>query len=97
VPVNRGKRHRRELLHILARLPLNTEYDHQKLTDEAFADQESGTTSVLLSPIEVTQGLGDHARGATVILSSTAPHVMSWFTFAPRIDFAVCMPLEQEI
>jgi uncharacterized protein (DUF58 family) len=96
VPVNRGKRHRRELLHILARLPLNTEYDHQKLTDEAFAEQESGTTSVLLSPIEVTQGLGDHARGATVILSPAAPHVMSWFTFAPQIDFAVCMPLEQE-
>jgi len=37
VPVNRGKRHRRELLHILARLPLNTQYDHQALTDEAFA------------------------------------------------------------
>jgi len=97
VPVNRGKRHRRELLHILARLPLNTQYDHQALTDEAFAEQESGTTLVLLSPTEVAQGLGDHARGATVVISPATPHMMSWFTFDPRVDFAHCMPLEQEV
>jgi uncharacterized protein (DUF58 family) len=95
-PVNRGKRHRRDLLHILARLPMNTEYDHQALVDEAFAEQESGTTSVLLSPNEVSQGLGEHARGATVVISSATQHMMSWFTFGPTVDFAHCMPMEQE-
>jgi uncharacterized protein (DUF58 family) len=97
VPVNRGKRHRRELLHILARLPQNTRHNHQALTDEAFAEQESRTTAVLLSPIEVAQGLGDHARGATVVISPDMPHMMSWFTFNPRVDFAHCMPVDQEV
>jgi hypothetical protein len=96
-PVNRGKRHRRDLLHILARLPINTEHDHQLLIAEAFAEQESGTTCVLLSPIEVAQGLGDHARGATVVISPSNEHMMSWFTFDPSVDFAHCMPMEQEI
>jgi uncharacterized protein (DUF58 family) len=96
-PVNRGKRHRRDLLHILARLPINTEHDHQLLIDEAFAEQESGTTCVLLSPIEVAQGLGDHARGGTVVISPSNEHMMNWFTFDPKIDFAHCMPIDQEM
>jgi uncharacterized protein (DUF58 family) len=96
-PVNRGKRHRRDLLHILARLPLNTEFDHRKLIDEGFPEQQSGTTSVLLSPLEVVQGLSDHARGGTVVISPASEHMMSWFTFDPKIDFAHCMPMEQEV
>jgi uncharacterized protein (DUF58 family) len=97
VPVNRGKRHRRELLHVLARLPLNQEYDHQSLVDEAFAEQASGTTSVLISPVEVAQGLGDHARGGTIVISPASEHMMSWFTFDKRVDFEHCMPVDQEL
>jgi uncharacterized protein (DUF58 family) len=97
VPINRGKRHRRELLHILARLPLNTDFAHQLLIDQAFSEQESGTTTVLLSPIEMAQGLGDHARGGTVVISPASEHMMSWFTFDPKVDFAHCMPMDQEI
>jgi uncharacterized protein (DUF58 family) len=97
VPVNRGKRHRRELLHILARLPLNTEFGHQLLIDEAFAEQESGTTTLLLSPIEVARGLGDQVRGGMVVISPANEHMMSWFTFDPRVDFAQSMPLDQAI
>jgi uncharacterized protein (DUF58 family) len=96
-PVNRGKRHRRDLLQILARLPLNTDHDHQELIDEAFPEQESGTTSVLLSPTQVAQGLGDHARGGMVVISPSNENMMGWFTFGPKIDFAHCMPMDQEM
>jgi uncharacterized protein (DUF58 family) len=96
-PMNHGKRHRRDLLHILARLPLNSAFDHKQLIDEAFAEQQSGTTSVLLSALEVAQGLGDHARGSMVVISPATEHMMSWFTFDPRVDFARCMPMDQEV
>jgi uncharacterized protein (DUF58 family) len=96
VPVNRGKRHRRDLLHILARLPANFSHDHAALVNAAFSEQESGTTNVLISPQAVSLGLGDHARGSAVVISPAIEHMMNWFTFDPGIDFNHCMPLDQE-
>ena len=40
----RGKRHRRDLLAVLARLPLNTQHDAQSLLDESRSAVESGAT-----------------------------------------------------
>jgi virulence-associated protein VagC len=47
--------------------------------------------------MEVAQGLGDHARGGVVVISPATEHMMSWFTFDPKVDFTHCMPMDQEI
>src|SRR5204863_1602321 len=47
INANRGKRHRRDLLTILAQLPLNTEQSTTQLVNASFALQESTTTTVL--------------------------------------------------
>src|SRR5262249_22739554 len=54
---NRGKRHRRDLLTILARLPMNTTHPVSALMNASFALQESTTTTVLLTPRDVQLGL----------------------------------------
>jgi len=48
---NRGKRHRRDLLAILARLPENTKHTTQSLLDGSEQLFESGTTPVLFTPV----------------------------------------------
>jgi uncharacterized protein (DUF58 family) len=95
-PMNRGKRHRRDLLHILARLPANREFDQTALLDEAFDHHSSGTTQVLISPTDHPMGLGEHARGSTMVISPAIEHMMHWFTFDPAVDFAHCTPTDQE-
>ena len=97
VPPNRGKRHARDVLTLLARLPLNTGHDHRELLDESYRHQKSGTTLMLITPADFRLGLGDTARGNLVVLSSCNPDVQSLFTFDPKVDFTCCMPAEQQV
>ncbi len=91
---NRGKRQRRDMLGMLARLPINRTHNHAALVDEAFAQTTSGETAVLITPRKIHVGLGERARGATVVVSATDTSMMSLFTFDPKIDFLHCMPRE---
>src|SRR5206468_1004752 len=50
VTPNHGKRHRRDLLALLARLPLNTVHDPMELLDRSHHMMKSGTTAALLTP-----------------------------------------------
>jgi uncharacterized protein (DUF58 family) len=95
IAANRGKRHRRDLLTILAQLPLNTEHSTTELINASFALQESTTTTVLLTPRDVQLGLSDSARGGTVVISAANPQTNSWFKFEGAVDFARCAPPEQ--
>jgi uncharacterized protein (DUF58 family) len=97
LPANRGKRHRRDLLTVLARLPLNVTASQRQLIDESYRHQKSGTTLVLVSPRDVRLSLGESARGGIVALSPDAPHMDRWFRFDPGVDFARCMPVEQQM
>ena len=92
---NRGKRHRRDLLAVLARLPLNTIHDSHELADHSHHMIKSDTTSVLLTPRAMSSGMTDSARGMLVI-SSASEETRSWFQFPPTVDFARCMPVEEE-
>lgn len=96
VPPNRGKRHRRDVLTLLSRLPLNTQARQRTLLDESFRHQKSGTTAVLLTPHEVQLSLGESARGTRVILTPNSPNVRRWFKFEKSIDFARCVPVDQQ-
>ena len=92
---DRGKRHRDELLSVLARLPLNTAHEIPELLDRLGQFVKSGTTPVLFTPLDVQLGLGDRARGAMVVVSAVSPAAENWFRFPPEIDFATTMPPDQ--
>ncbi len=97
MPPNRGKRHRRDLLTALARLPANPGYGQRELLEQSFRHQKSGTTAVLVTPHDVQLSLGDSARGGLVVLSSGAAQVAKWFTFEKTVDFTRCMPADQQV
>lgn len=92
----RGKRHRRDLLAILARLPLNLDHDAQALLDASREVLKSGMTAVLFTPRDMYMGLSDHGRSGMIVISAASDQAADWFTFPPEIDFAHCMPLNQE-
>jgi uncharacterized protein (DUF58 family) len=96
VPPNRGKRHRLDVLSVLARLPANTSHSTQELLDQSYAVQKSGTTAILFTPRDIQLGLSEHVRGAMLVLSSNSEQGQRWFKFDPRVDFAHSMPPDQQ-
>jgi uncharacterized protein (DUF58 family) len=90
----RGKRHRRDVLAVLARLPLNTTQNTNALLDASRAATESGVTPLLITPRDYTIALGD--RSGLVVLSSTAESGRRYFRFPETVDFTRCMPADQE-
>ncbi|HWP39976.1 MAG TPA: DUF58 domain-containing protein [Tepidisphaeraceae bacterium] len=97
IPPNRGKRHRRDLLTVLARLPLNTTHPQRALIDQSFRHLKSGTTAVLVSRQSVNLTLGESVRGGLVVLSPDGPMSQRWFKFERTVDFTRCMPAEQQV
>jgi uncharacterized protein (DUF58 family) len=92
---DRGKRHRDEMLSVLARLPLNTHHDVTELLERLGQFVRSGTTSVLFTPRDVQLGLGDRARGSMLVVSAASPLAENSFRFPPEVDFATTMPPDQ--
>lgn len=92
----RGKRHRRDLLAVLARLPLNTQHDAQSLLDESRSAVESGATPVLITPRDVHLGLSDAVRSGLVVVSAKEDASHRWFRFPDAVHFDRCMPADQE-
>jgi uncharacterized protein (DUF58 family) len=90
----RGKRHRRDVLAVLARLPLNTTHNTQALLDASRNATESGVTPLLLTPRDYTIALGD--RSGLVVISSSAEAGKRYFRFPETVDFTRCMPADQE-
>jgi uncharacterized protein (DUF58 family) len=93
---DRGKRHRDDLLAMLARLPLNTEAGIAQLLECIGGLLRSGTTPVLFTPRDVQLGLGEKARGSMVVVSAASPLAEAWFRFDPSVDFTTCMPADQQ-
>ena len=93
----RGKRHRRDLLAQLARLGLNTEHGTEELLSVSRGIVEAdGSTPVLITPGDVQVSLSDHLRSGLISFTSTSPQARRWFRFSDDVDFARCMPEEQE-
>ena len=93
---DRGKRHRDDLLAVLARLPLNTGEDIAELLERMACLLKTGTTPVVFTPRDVQLGLGERARGSMIVVSAATPLAESWFRFDPDIDFTACMPADQQ-
>jgi uncharacterized protein (DUF58 family) len=96
VQPGRGKRHRRDLLAMLARLPLNTAHGTQELLNQSREALESGATPVLISRRDVHLGLSDTVRSGLITLSSKSDQSKRWFIFPSTVQFDRCMPTEQE-
>ncbi len=94
---NRGKRHRRDLLALLAQLPRNSTHETQSLMAASQAMFDPGNTPVLITPREIPTSLGDHLRTGLLSLSSTSPSGQRWFRFEPNVNFETAMPLEQQV
>ena len=93
---NRGKRHRRDVIAQLAQLALNTTKDTQALLDASRDFFQGGATPLLFTPRDIQAGVMEHARSSLVVISTVTPQARGWFTFDPKIDFARCMPWEQQ-
>lgn len=93
---DRGKRHRDDLLSVLARLPLNTGKGIGDVLDRIGGLLQSGTTPVVFTPRDVQLGLGERARGSMVVVSSASPLSDTWFRFDPSVDFTTTMPADQQ-
>jgi uncharacterized protein (DUF58 family) len=91
---NRGKRHCRDLLTLLARLPVNREQDVSQLLQATAEYRRAGTTTFLITPRDVPLTLGEHARGGTIVLSPISEQARSLFKFDPMIDFSRSAPEE---
>jgi uncharacterized protein (DUF58 family) len=96
---SRGKRHRNDLLSVLARLPLNTEHTTADLLRAGRHFLREGTTPILLTPRDGHGAPAEEASnglGSLVVIPSTAPAADHWFRFDPGVDFATAMPTEQQ-
>jgi uncharacterized protein (DUF58 family) len=92
----RGKRHRRDIMTMLARLPLNTQKDAQALLESCQDLLEPGTTMVVLTSRNLELGLNDKLRGGMVVISASSLSARAWFKFSPDVRFVRCCPLDQE-
>jgi uncharacterized protein (DUF58 family) len=90
----RGKRHRRDVLAVLARLPLNTTQTTQAVLDASRAATEPGVTPVLITPRDYIIALGD--RSGLVVISSSSDAGRRYVRFPESVDFTRCMPADQE-
>jgi uncharacterized protein (DUF58 family) len=96
VPPTRGKRQSRDILTALARLPMNLSHDTQALLDESREIVGHGTTAILFTPREMQIGLSERNRGALLVFTSDPAGSRGLFRFTDEVDFATCMPVEQQ-
>jgi uncharacterized protein (DUF58 family) len=95
IDASRGKRHRTDLLSVLARLPMNVTQDTSRLLEEGMRRAHNGTTAVLFTPRQMPAGLDRQHRGALVIVPADSPEARGWFRWEPAVDFAACVPVDQ--
>ena len=93
VPPNRGKRHRRELLTALSRLPTNSTSPLSELLDVAIPHIGAGSTAIVFTASSNSNHHVPSARRRMVIISATDAQSLQWFTFSQAVDFANCAPL----
>lgn len=96
LPPNHGKRQRRDILSALAQLPINLIADSPSLLDNCNEFLRSGSTAILLSPRNVQVGLSERLRGSMLVISAASAAADRWFRFDDNVDFARCMPVEQD-
>jgi uncharacterized protein (DUF58 family) len=96
IPLQRGKRHCRDILAALASLPANFACTPQMLLDQNGTMFRDGVTPVLFTPRRIPTGLGEQMRGPVVVVAADSDQANAWFSFNPNVDFNRCMPRDQQ-
>ena len=96
VAATRGKRQRRDLMTLLARLPANADHGAADLLARAGDLLEPGTTAVLLTARAVEVGGTDRLRTGLVSVVAGSTQARAWFRFPPDTAFDKCLPADQE-
>jgi hypothetical protein len=91
----RGKRHKSELLSVLAQLPLNEAHAPESLISHARPLLAGGATAVVFTPHE-PQGTSPHfSRGHLLTIAADSSRAQAWFKFEEKTDFMSAMPPDQ--
>jgi uncharacterized protein (DUF58 family) len=93
----RGKRHKRELQTLLAKLPIATTQhldDAHTALAQASSIANNLTTFVLMTGGTESSLSNDSRRGAGIIIGCDSPMARQWFRFDEAIDFRAVGPLE---
>ena len=100
IPPTRGKRQRRDLMTLLARLPANADHGPAELVQRCGELLESGTTAVLFTPGDgaaaADGGTPDRVGGSTVTVVAGSVQAHGWFRFAAGTPFDHSLPGDQE-
>jgi uncharacterized protein (DUF58 family) len=91
----RGKRHKSEVLSMLARLPLNTSHGLREMALHMRPALRQGTTPVLFTARDNSVGVAD-VHGGVIAVPADSPRARGWFKFDPRVDFIAAMPADQQ-
>ena len=90
-----GKRHKSEMLSLLARLPLNTSHGVEEMSLHMRPGLRNGTTPVLFTPHDESLGVQE-VHGGLVAVPADSPRARAWFKFDPKIDFVAAIPADHE-
>jgi uncharacterized protein (DUF58 family) len=90
-----GKRHKADVLSMLARLPLNTSHGLREMALYLRPALRHGTTPVLFTPRDDSVGVAE-VQGGVIVVPVDSPRAKSWFKFDAKIDFVAAMPADQQ-
>jgi uncharacterized protein (DUF58 family) len=96
IPLQRGKRHCRDILAALAELPANHVGGLQTLVGQNYAMFRDSVTPILFTPQSTHSGMGENVRGPMVVVAANSDRANAWFSFNPDVDFNRCMPADQQ-
>ncbi len=93
---SRGKRHSRDLLTLLACLPLNLHHSTSDLVAAGRNLVRSATTAILFTPHDIQPDLLDNSARTNWIVIPAASTQANAFNFDPTVNFKETMPAEQD-
>lgn len=92
----RGKRHKSDLLSLLAQLPLNDSQPAERLIAQARPLLAGGATAVVFTAHE-PQGMSPQfSRGHLLTIAADSSRAQAWFKFDEKTDFLAAMPPDQQ-
>ncbi|MFT3787951.1 MAG: DUF58 domain-containing protein [Tepidisphaeraceae bacterium] len=96
---NRGKRHKREMLSMLAKLPANPDHPPEVLLAQASTSVDSVTTLVLFTggDLSSTSAGSEGRRAPPFRIGARSEAAASWFRFEKGLDFEEVMPFEESV
>jgi uncharacterized protein (DUF58 family) len=98
LPPARGKRHYREIMNLLARIPPNRSKTVEKLLEFASDAVEPETNLIVFTPrAGADTEPSSVGRSSPLWLSSRSERSEAWFRFAPGVDFGDCAAALHEI